>query len=95
MRSPPHPSLDPEGELGFDGRADIVFFRQRRGTQFALDDLRLAEDVFAEIGAARTGPPGRVAAAVITRTGLEHAREASLAGSWTRAAAAARSCPKR
>jgi 23S rRNA G2445 N2-methylase RlmL len=68
-----HPSLDPEGEPGFDGRADIVFFRQRRGAQFRLDDLRLAEDVFAEIGAARTGPPGRVAAEAITRAGLEHA----------------------
>lgn len=68
-----HPSLDPEGEPGFDGRADIVFFRQRRGAQFRLDNLRLAEDVFAEIGEARTGPPGRVAAEAITRTGLEHA----------------------
>lgn len=68
-----HPSLDPESEPGFDGRADIVFFRQRRGTQFRLDDLRLAEDVFAEIGEARTGPADRVAAEAITRTGLEHA----------------------
>jgi tRNA G10 N-methylase Trm11 len=49
-----------------------VFFRQRRGAQFRLEDIRLAEDVFAEIGEARTGPPGRVAEA-ITRTGLEHA----------------------
>jgi 23S rRNA G2445 N2-methylase RlmL len=68
-----HPSLDPESEPGFDGRADIVFFRQRRGAQFRLDDLRLAEDVFAEIGEARTGPPGRIAAQAITRAGLEHA----------------------
>jgi 23S rRNA G2445 N2-methylase RlmL len=68
-----HPSLDPVGEPGFDGRADIVFFRQRRGAQFRLDDLRLAEDVFAEVGEARTGPPGRVAAEAITRTGLDHA----------------------
>jgi 23S rRNA G2445 N2-methylase RlmL len=68
-----HQSLDPEGEPGFDGRADLVFFRQRRGAQFRLDDLRLAEDVFAAIGEARTGPPGRVAAEAITRAGLEHA----------------------
>lgn len=68
-----HPALEPDGEPGFDGRADLVFFRQRRGGQFCLDDLRLAEDVFTEIGEARTGPPGRVAAEAITRTGLEHA----------------------
>jgi 23S rRNA G2445 N2-methylase RlmL len=68
-----HPSLDPAGAPGFDGRADLVFFRQRRGARFRLNDLRLAEDVFAEIGHARAGPPGRVAAEAITRTGLEHA----------------------
>jgi 23S rRNA G2445 N2-methylase RlmL len=68
-----HPALDPQGGPGSDGRADIVFFRQRRGARFRLGDLRLAEDVFAEIGEARTGPPGRVAAGAITRTGLERA----------------------
>ena len=39
-------ALEPEGDIGFDGRADLVFFRVRRGARFPLDGLRLAEDVF-------------------------------------------------
>ena len=31
-----HDALEPEGEVGFDGRADLVFFRVRRGARFPL-----------------------------------------------------------
>ncbi len=68
-----HPALEPGGDPGFDGRADLVFFRIRRGAGFLLDDLRLADDVFAVISEAGGGPPDRVAASLITRTGLERA----------------------
>jgi len=68
-----NPALEPEHEVSFDGRADIVVFRQRRGAQFSLDEMRLSEDVFARIGESRAGPSARVAAETITRAGLEHA----------------------
>ncbi|MGH8934494.1 MAG: TRM11 family SAM-dependent methyltransferase [Egibacteraceae bacterium] len=68
-----HPDLEPDCEMGYDGRADIVVFRARRGARWQFDDLRLAEDVFAKIADASSGPPGRVANALITRTGLERA----------------------
>jgi 23S rRNA G2445 N2-methylase RlmL len=71
-----HSGLDPDDETGFDGRADTVFFRVRRGARFRLDDLRLAEDVFVAISAARRGPPARVAASLITPTDLERALSA-------------------
>ena len=66
-------ALEPEGEVGFDGRADLVFFRVRRGARFPLDGLRLAEDVFVAISDARAGPPARVAASLASRAGLERA----------------------
>ena len=66
-------ALEPEGEVGFDGRADLVFFRVRRGARFPLDGLRLAEDVFVAISDARGGAPARVAASLVTRDGLERA----------------------
>jgi 23S rRNA G2445 N2-methylase RlmL len=66
-------ALDPEDEAGFDGRADLVFFRVRRGARFPLDGLRLAEDVFVAIGDARGGPAERVAASLATPAGLERA----------------------
>jgi len=65
--------LEPEGEVGCDGRADLVFFRVRRGARFPLDGLRLAEDVFVAISDARGGPPDRVAASLVARAGLERA----------------------
>lgn len=71
-----HPGLEPEGEPGFDGRADIVFFGVRRGARFRFDQLRLAEDVFVVISDARGGPASRVAAALIPRDGLERALSA-------------------
>jgi 23S rRNA G2445 N2-methylase RlmL len=74
-----HPGLEPDEEVGFDGRADIVFFRQHRGANFGLSELRLAEDLFAEIGQARAGSVQRVATEVITRSGLERALSI-----WTR-----------
>src|SRR6516225_4136236 len=54
-------ALEPEDEVGFDGRADLVFFRVRRGARFPLHGLRLAEDVFVTISDARSGPPARAA----------------------------------
>ena len=66
-------TLEPDDEVGFDGRADLVFFRVRRGARFPLHGLRLAEDVFVTISDARSGPPARVAASLVTRTGLERA----------------------
>ena len=68
------PGLGLEGEAGFDGRADIVFFSVRRGARLRLDSLRLAEDVFAAIASSSgSGRAARVAEAVITRDGLERA----------------------
>jgi 23S rRNA G2445 N2-methylase RlmL len=66
-------ALEPEDEVGFDGRADLVFFRVRRGGRLPLDGLRLAEDVFVAICDARGGPADRVAASLVTRSGLERA----------------------
>jgi 23S rRNA G2445 N2-methylase RlmL len=66
-------ALEPEGDVGFDGRADLVFFRVRRGARFPLDGLRLAEDVFVAISDARGGPADRVAASLVTPAGLERA----------------------
>jgi len=68
-----HPDLDPDGETGYDGRADIVVFHARRGARLELDQLRLAEDVFATIADAGSGPPGRLAHTLVTRKGLERA----------------------
>ena len=72
-------ALEPEDEVGFDGRADVVFFRVRRGARFPLDGLRLAEDVFVAVGDARGGPADRVAASLVTRAGLERALSARAA----------------
>ncbi len=68
-----HPDLEPERGVGFDGRADLVFFRVRRGARLQLDGLRLAEDVFVTISDASGGLPARVAAALVTQAGLERA----------------------
>ncbi len=66
-----HPDLEPVDELGNDGRADIVFFRMRRGAQPDLSTLRLAEDVFVTLAHTGTGPPKRVADSLVTRADLE------------------------
>jgi 23S rRNA G2445 N2-methylase RlmL len=71
-----HAGLEPDGEPGFDGRADIVFFRVRRGARFRLDSLRLAEDVFVVIASSGSGPAARVAATLVPRDGLERALSA-------------------
>jgi hypothetical protein len=68
-----HPGLEPDGETGGDSRADLVSFRIGRGAAFRLNDLRLAEDVFAEISAARRAAPVRLAAALVPPAGLERA----------------------
>jgi tRNA G10 N-methylase Trm11 len=68
-----HPDLEPGDEDGFDGRADLVFFRVRRGARLRLDGLRLAEDVFVTISGARGGSADRVAASLVTKAGLERA----------------------
>jgi tRNA G10 N-methylase Trm11 len=68
-----HPDLDPNDEAGFDGRADLVFFRVRRGARLQLDGLRLAEDLFVVISGARSGPADRVAASLTPLAGLERA----------------------
>jgi tRNA G10 N-methylase Trm11 len=68
-----HPDLDPGDEDGFDGRADLVFFRVRRGARLQLDGLRLAEDLFVTISGTRSGPADRVAASLIPLAGLERA----------------------
>src|SRR5208282_832937 len=64
-----HPALVPDHEVGFDGRADLVFFRVRRGARLQVDGLRLAEDVFVAISGARGDSVGRVAASLVTRAG--------------------------
>ncbi|MGH3907123.1 MAG: methyltransferase domain-containing protein [Pseudonocardiaceae bacterium] len=74
-----HPDLEPFDEPGNDGRADIVFFRMRRGAQPDFDTLRLAEDVFVTLGRTTSGPPRRVAEALTTRTDLERGLSV-----WTR-----------
>ena len=66
-----HPDLEAVGELGNDGRADIVFFHMRRGAQPDLSTLRLAEDVFVRLAHADAGPPRRVADSLVTRVDLE------------------------
>jgi 23S rRNA G2445 N2-methylase RlmL len=66
-------ALKAEGEPGFDGRADIVFFSAQRGARFRLDSLRLAEDVFAVIAGSGGGPVSRVAETLVSRDGLERA----------------------
>ena len=68
-----HPDLEPGDEGGFDGRADLVFFRVRRGARLRLDGLRLAEDVFVTISGARGGSADRLAASLVTTVGLERA----------------------
>jgi hypothetical protein len=68
-----HPDLEPDREIGTDGRADLVAFQIGRGAAFKLNDLRLAEDVFAEISAARRAAPARLAAALVPPAGLERA----------------------
>jgi len=67
------PGLEAGSDVGADGRSDVVFFRIRRGARFALDELRLAEDVFVIIGDSGRGPPGRLAAALVEPAGLERA----------------------
>lgn len=67
------PALKAEGEPGFDGRADIVFFSGQRGARFRLDRPRLAEDVFAVIGGSGSGQVSRVADTLVSRDGLERA----------------------
>jgi tRNA G10 N-methylase Trm11 len=67
------PGLKAEGEPGFDGRADIVFFSAQRGARFRLDSLRLAEDVFAVISGSGSGSASRVADTLVSRDGLERA----------------------
>jgi 23S rRNA G2445 N2-methylase RlmL len=68
------PGLKPEGDAGFDGRADIVFFSALRGARLRLRSLRLAEDVFAVIASGGgNGRAARVAESLITRDGLERA----------------------
>ncbi len=67
------PALAPEGQPGFDGRADIVFFGVRRGAHLGLGSLRLAEDVFASIAGSGGGNATRVADSLVSRDGLERA----------------------
>ncbi|MGH4009706.1 MAG: TRM11 family SAM-dependent methyltransferase [Pseudonocardiaceae bacterium] len=81
-----HPDLDSVGEPGNDGRADIVFFRMRRGAQSDLSALRLAEDVFVTLAHAGSGPPRRVADSLVTRADLERGLSV-----WTRFAGHLRS----
>ncbi len=73
------PDLKAADELGNDGRADIVFFRLRRGARPDFANIRLAEDVFVTLAESGTGAPRRVAESLVTRTGLE--RTLSV---WTR-----------
>lgn len=74
-----HPDLGAVEEPGNDGRADIVFFRMRRGARPDLSTLRLAEDVFVTLAHAGSGAPRRVADSLVTRTDLERALSV-----WTR-----------
>ncbi len=74
-----NPDLEADSELGNDGRADIVFFRMRRGARPDVTDLRLAEDVFVTLAESGSGAPKRVAESLVTRTELE--RSLSV---WTR-----------
>lgn len=68
-----HPAVDPDGEVGFDGRADLVFFTPRRGSNFQPRDLRLAEDVFVQLGSTQGGSARDIAGQLVTATGLERA----------------------
>lgn len=74
-----HSDLEPVDELGNDGRADIVFFRMRRGAEPDFATLRLAEDVFVTLAHTGSGPPRRVADTLVTRTDLERGLSV-----WTR-----------
>lgn len=74
-----HPDLEPVEELGNDGRADIVFFRMRRGARPDLSTLRLAEDVFVTLAHTWSGPLRRVADSLVTRADLERGLSV-----WTR-----------
>ncbi|MBV9010512.1 MAG: hypothetical protein JO272_00445 [Pseudonocardiales bacterium] len=74
-----HPDLQTVDELGYDGRADIVFFRMRRGAQPEFAVLRLAEDVFVTLAHTASGPPRRVADSLVTRADLERGLSV-----WTR-----------
>ncbi|MGH3907760.1 MAG: hypothetical protein ACRDTE_26810 [Pseudonocardiaceae bacterium] len=74
-----NPDLDGIGELGNDGRADIVFFRIGRGARPDFSHLRLAEDVFVVLAESGAGPPRRVADSLVTRIGLERGLSV-----WTR-----------
>lgn len=67
------PALESGDEIGFDGRADIVFFVLRPGADLDLRALRIAEDVFVVVGHARAGPLRRLASSIISREGLEQA----------------------
>jgi 23S rRNA G2445 N2-methylase RlmL len=69
-----HPDLAAEDEIGHDGRADIVRFTARRGARWAVDQLRLAEDVFVVIAQApRRGTVSQLAGALAPRGELERA----------------------
>ncbi|MGH3769923.1 MAG: hypothetical protein ACRDRW_00750 [Pseudonocardiaceae bacterium] len=74
-----HPDLEPVDELGNDGRADIVFFRMHRGAQPDFATIRLAEDVFVTLAHTGSGPPRRVADALVIRADLERGLSV-----WTR-----------
>ncbi len=74
-----NPDLEAVGDLGNDGRADVVFFRMRRGARPDVTDLRLAEDVFVTLAESGSGTPKRVAESLVTRIGLEHGLSV-----WTR-----------
>jgi 23S rRNA G2445 N2-methylase RlmL len=74
-----HPDLESVGELGHDGRADIVFFRMRRGARPEFAAVRLAEDVFVTLTHTGSGPPRRVVDSLITRADLERGLSV-----WTR-----------
>lgn len=61
------------GEVGNDGRADVVSFDVGRGAD-PVGGLRTAEDVFAVVARARSdGDPQRLVSRLITRDGLERA----------------------
>ncbi len=74
-----NPDLEAVGELGNDGRADVVFFRLRRGARPDFADLRLAEDVFVTLAESGSGALRRVAESLVTRTDLERGLSV-----WTR-----------
>jgi 23S rRNA G2445 N2-methylase RlmL len=68
------PGLDPAVDVGFDGRADVVFFDVTRGGDRGMvNALRLAEDVFVTVATARSASPRQVARTLISRPAIERA----------------------